>query len=395
MRGEGARVAGGELGASRGSHGRRMGAGVAGWEPGSAGGNQESGGKGEAMIFSSARCPVGALVMWCRVLRHGLAAGLDPVKLFRQQSRSGPAVLRPVAAALAQRLEQGESLGDALADYLDCFPPLFVELIRVGERTGHLEETFQVLEEYYDQVQSIQRQFRSAMTYPVLMYLAAVGVITLLILILGYLGGQGQAVTTDPLGLGLSGISGAMMFVAVALGLPVALLVGLKLLANKVRWQSQLEAFLLGLPGWGPAFLLLALQRCAVALRMGYQAGLSVPKVVRHALEAASNAAFTRGQSRAVAVVKKGGSLTEALRASGAPFPDEFYEYVQLGEQTGNLPEVMERLSRNYAEEAARRLRSAATATAWAIYALIALMIILAIFRIASIYLNALGQAAG
>ncbi len=347
------------------------------------------------MIFSSARCPVGALVMWCRVLRHGLAAGLDPVKLFRQQSRSGPAVLRPVAAALAQRLEQGESLGDALADYQDRFPPLFVELIRVGERTGHLEETFQVLEEYYDQVQSIQRQFRSAMTYPVLMYLAAVGVITLLILILGYLGGQGQAVTTDPLGLGLSGLSGATLFVVVALGLPLALLAGLKLLANKVRWQSQLEAFLLGLPAWGPAFLLLALQRCAVALRMGYQAGLSVPKVVRHALEATSNAAFTRGQDRAVAVVKKGGSLTEALQASGAPFPDEFYEYVQLGEQTGNLPEVMERLSRNYAEEAARRLRSAATATAWAIYALIALMIILAIFRIASIYLNALGQAAG
>jgi type IV pilus assembly protein PilC len=347
------------------------------------------------MIFSNSRCPVWALVGWCRVLRHGLAAGLDPVKLFRQQSQSGPGVLRPVAARIAQHLEQGDSLADALQEYRDRFPPLFVELIRVGEKTGHLEETFQVLEEYYDQVLSIQRQFRSAMTYPVLMYLAAVGIITLVILILGYLGGQGRAMTTDPLGLGLSGVSGAVTFAAVALGIPLILLGLLKLAGDNTRWQSQLEAFLLLVPRWGPAFLLLALQRCAVALRMGYQAGLSVPKVVRHALEATSNAAFTRNLSQAVSVVKKGGSLTEALQASGGPFPDEFYEYVQLGEQTGNLPEVMERLSHNYAEEAARQLRSAATATAWAIYLLIALMIILAIFKIASIYLNALGQAVG
>jgi type II secretory pathway component PulF len=347
------------------------------------------------MIFSNSRCPVWALVQWCRVLRYGLAAGLDPVKLFRQQSHSGPTILRPVAARIAQHLEQGHSLADALAEFRDRFSPLFMELVRVGEKTGNLEETFRVLEEYYEQVLSIQRQFRSAMTYPVLMYLAAVGVITLLILILGYLGGQGQAITTDPLGLGLSGVAGAVIFAAIALGVPLLLLALLKWAGDRVQWQSQLEAFLLQVPRWGSAFLLLALQRCAVAIQMGYQAGLSVPKVVRQALEATSNAAFTRGISRAVSVVKKGGTLAEAFQACGGPFPNEFYEYVQLGEQTGNLPEVMKRLSHNYAEEAARQLRAAATLTAWAIYALIALLIILAIFRIASIYLNALGQGMG
>ncbi|MCS7022652.1 MAG: type II secretion system F family protein [Gemmataceae bacterium] len=347
------------------------------------------------MLFSSSRCPLWALVIWCRTLRHGLAAGLDPTRLFEQQSRSGPAVLRGVAADIAQRLEQGESLADALAVHEARFPPLFLELIRIGEKTGHLEETFQVLEEYYDEMHSIQRQFRSAMIYPVLMYLIATGVITLLILILGYLAGQGRAATTDPLGVGLSGTGGAITFALVALGIPGVAVVALKWLTEQVHWRRQLEALLLMLPGWGRAFLALAVQRCAVALRMGYTAGLSVPKVVRHALEATSNAAFTRGLARAVTLVKKGRPLAEALEASGAPFPHEFQEYVRLGEETGNLPEIMQRVARNYADEAARQMQQAARLTAWLIYALVALLIIVAIFKIASIYLQALGQATG
>lgn len=347
------------------------------------------------MVLSSSRCPLWALTLWCRTLRFGIAAGLDLVKLFQQQSRSGPAPLRELSADIACQLASGESLADAFQRHRHCLPPLLIELVRVGEKAGRLEETFQVLEEYYDEMHSIQRQMRSELIYPVLIYLMAVGVISLLIVILGYLGGQGRAATTDPLGLGLQGVGGALTFAALALGIPLAVLAVAKLLAEKVEWRRQLEAALLVVPGWGPAFRTVALQRCAVALRMGYDSGLSVPRMVRHALEATSNAAFARGASRAAAVVKKGRTLTEALEASGAPFPEEFYEQVRLGEETGNLSEVMERAARRYGEEAVRQLRTAARLTAWAVYAFVALLIILAIFKLASIYLNAIGQAAG
>jgi type IV pilus assembly protein PilC len=57
------------------------------------------------------------------------------------------------------------------------------------------------------------------------------------------------------------------------------------------------------------------------------------------------------------------------------------------------MPEVMDRLSERLREEAERRLRSAATMTSYCIYGLVALMIIIAIFKIANIYLGALGSA--
>ena len=151
----------------------------------------------------------------------------------------------------------------------------------------------------------------------------------------------------------------------------------------------------MSLPGWGPALLALALQRFCVALRMCIEAGLRAEKTLQYCFRATSNSGFSSRDDKAIAVVKQRRTLTEALEESGAPFPDEFRESVMVGEETGNLAEVMERLSERYAEEAQRRLRSAAQMTSYLIYGLVALLIILAIFRIASLYLGMLGAAAG
>src|SRR5947207_11889973 len=159
------------------------------------------------MLFSSSKCPLPALVTWCRALRYSLSAGLDPVRIFKQQAKSGPRVLRKMADELAHQLADGSSLEDALEPHRDRFPPLFLELIAVGEQTGRLEDTFQQLEEYYQSLLSMQRNFRSAMVYPLLQYVASVLIISGLIFILGILGSK-----MDPIGFGLTGTAGALAF---------------------------------------------------------------------------------------------------------------------------------------------------------------------------------------
>src|SRR4051812_24161302 len=118
------------------------------------------------MLFSSSKCPLPALVMWCRTLHHSLGAGLSPVRVFKQQAKSGPRPLRDVAEDVAAKLGAGESLEDAFAPYKTRFPPLFLELVAVGEQTGRLGDTFRELELYYESTLSIQRNFRSQMAYP-------------------------------------------------------------------------------------------------------------------------------------------------------------------------------------------------------------------------------------
>lgn len=347
------------------------------------------------MLFSSSRCPLPALVSWCRTVYHSLSAGLDPVRIFKSLAKSGPRALRNVAGEVAKRLSKGDSLADAFEPHRDCFPPLFLELVAVGEQTGRLEDTFHELGLYYESLLSVQRNFRAQMMYPAIQFVAAVFIIAGLIFILGILARSGKAVTTDPLGIGLTGTTGAITFLVVMFGLAGGVLLVLKLGANSVKWRERLEGFLLGLPGWGPAFLSFALQRFCVALRMCIEAGLRAEKTIHYCFRATSNSAFTSRTDRALGIVKQGRELTEALLASGAPFPDEFREAVLVGEETGNLSEVMERLAERYREESERRLRSAAQYTSWAIYGMVALMIIFAIFKIASLYLGAIGSAAG
>src|SRR5262245_11166491 len=168
------------------------------------------------MLFSSSKCPLPALVMWCRTLHHSLAAGLDPVKIFKPQAKSGPRALRDVATDVAAKLGAGESMEDAFEPYQNRFPPLFIELVAVGEQTGRLEDTFRELEQYYDSTLSIQRNFRSQLAYPAIQFVLAVFIISGLIFVLGMLAPSGKAVTTDPTGLGFTGTRGAIMFMVVA-----------------------------------------------------------------------------------------------------------------------------------------------------------------------------------
>jgi type IV pilus assembly protein PilC len=347
------------------------------------------------MLFSSSKCPLPALVMWCRTLHHSLAAGLDPVRIFRSQAKSGPRALREVAEDVAAKLGKGDSLEDAFEPYRNRFPPLFIELVAVGEQTGRLEDTFRELELYYESSLTIQRNFRSSMAYPAIQFILAVLVISGLIFVLGILASSGKAITTDPTGLGLTGTAGALTFMFVAFGTVGGLLFAMKLSADNVKWRAKMEGMLMVLPGWGPALLALAVQRFCVALRMCAEAGLRAEKTINYSFRATSNSAFTSREERALDVVKRGGELHEAILASGAPFPEEFRESLMVGDETGNTSEIMERLAERYREEAERRLKAAAQYTSWAIYGLVALMIVIAIFKIASIYLGMLGGAGG
>ena len=192
---------------------------------------------------------------------------------------------------------------------------------------------------------------------------------------------------------GLSGSGGAITFLCFTLGPVMVLLMFLKLSADSVKWRAKMEGMLLIVPAWGPALQMFATQRFVVALGMTAEAGLRAEKALGYSFRATANARFQRGADHAIAVVKKGGEIADALEASGAPFPPDFRESIMVAEETGKMTEVCERLANNYREEAERRMKAAAQMTSWAVYGLVSLLIIVAIFSIANIYLGALSSA--
>jgi type IV pilus assembly protein PilC len=331
------------------------------------------------MLFSSSKCPLPALVTWCRALKHSIGAGLDPIKIFRQQAKSGPRPLRHVAEDISLKLGKGSSLEDALEPYRNHFPPLFIELVAVGEQTGRLEDTFRELETYYETTLRVQRDFRSQMAYPAIQFIAAVFIISGLIFVLGLIGSK-----MDPLGVGLSGTMGALTFFAGAF-LPVILvLAALKLSADNVKWRSKMEGMCLMMPAWGPALLQFALHRFCVALKMTTEAGLKAEKVLHYCFRATANAAFEYRAEKAISIVKKGGEIHEALTACGAPFPEDFRNTIEVADESGEMSEVAERLTEQHRIEGARLLKQASQFTSYAIYGFMCLLLVIAIFSIGS-----------
>jgi type IV pilus assembly protein PilC len=342
------------------------------------------------MVFFSAS--LGGLIIWCRGLRHGLGAGLTLVRCFQLQAKKGPRPMRDMAERIAERLEKGESLEDALEVEGDRLPKLFRELAAVGERTGHLPEIFAELSDYYELQQSLGREFRAQIIWPVFQFFAAVVVIALLIWIMGMIAESRGDAPKAPVGMGLTGAKGAIAFllgVATFLGI----IYGTYLLITRgLKKRAAFESFLLRLPAIGPCVEAFAMGRFCIALRMTLETGMSTPEALQQSLRATGNAAFTSAEDRVMAVVKSGGEIHEALRTCSA-FPEEFIEIIAVAEVSGQIPEVMIRQGEYYREEASRRLKTLTKVASFAVWALVAVMMIIAIFRIASIYLNAANAA--
>ncbi len=173
----------------------------------------------------SRRLSLHELIGFCTRMRHSLGAGLPLTRVFNDQAKKGPPAVRALAGSVATELEGGSSLHEALAHLPGAVPPLMLSLIEVGETTGMLPEVFAGLEKHFQQQQTRWRQFWSKATWPLIQFVMAILVLAGLIVVLGMLpinqkpGGG----SFDPLGLGLRGTFGAMIFLGVIGGLALML----------------------------------------------------------------------------------------------------------------------------------------------------------------------------
>lgn len=336
------------------------------------------------MLFSK-RLPLNALIDLCRALRHSLAAGLTLHDVFRQQSRRGHAVVRPIADRIAQKLEGGDSLGDALEEDQQAFPPLFVALASVGENTGHLPEIFGTLENYYIMQQRFWRHFWSQSTLPILQFVAAVGIIAGMLFVLGILGSP-----MDPIGLG-TGTAGALKFIALAFAPVIGLFLAYAFLSRSLEQKAMADTFFMRLPVIGPLVEALSLARLCLVLQLTLDSGMSIVKALGLSLRGTGNAAYARKIPVVQDAIRAGNSLTMAL-AAAAIFPDDFLHIVGTGEEGGRVPEIMRSQAKRYEEEAELRLKVLTRVSGFGVWMVVAIFIIILIFRLFSVYLGAINS---
>jgi type IV pilus assembly protein PilC len=253
-----------------------------------------------------------------------------------------------------------------------------VETVAVGEQAGRLSDVLGELEIHYEAMQQARNRLVVSLLWPGFMLAGSIVVLTVMIFVLGLV-----SPNADPLGLGFTGTSGAILFFLTAAAIVFAL-VGLVL--SVVNDESKL-AWLLGValdvPGLAGCVRAFALQRFSLATAVMSEAGQRVDRTLKVALRATANLAYRKAGDGVAKSIRKGAEVHEVLEGFGPKlFPQDYVEAARIGDETGNLAEVMKKQAEFYREEAIRKLRVVSMAASVSVYAGIAIMIIVAIFRL-------------
>jgi type IV pilus assembly protein PilC len=332
------------------------------------------------MILPTRR-PLPALLQWCRTIKHGLYVGLPMPRVFRQQAKSGPPALRDTARKIAEMLDDGESLTAAMNANRDRFPPLMLELVNVGEQGGRLTEVFGELEQYFETVIDARKTFLRALIWPGITYGMAIITLAALVFVLGMIAPPGA--TKGPLGLGLSGPSGAAFILIAGVGVALFGAAVYHVMNESDDFKSVVEGFVLPIPGLGGCVRAFALHRFSLGFQITSEAGMRADRALKLSLKATNNRAYAKNADRASRMAKDGEPISEIVESCGAHlFPPDFVETVRMGEETGQLPEVMKKQAEMLAREAAWKAKLFAQIAGMVVYFLIGMFVLIAAYRV-------------
>lgn len=329
----------------------------------------------------------------CRRLSTALEAGIDARKAWqREATGGGSSGLRSRLEQVSEAVARGSSVSDAVARTGEYFPPLFREMIDVGEETGNLAEVLRQLAEHYDHQLKLKRIFLAAIAWPLIQLVAALGVVGLLILVMGVMprGTDGEPI--DLLGFGLVGFPGLIIYllvIGVLASAGVALAVAMQ---RGLFWTRPLQRAMMNVPVLGGALQTIALSRLAWALHLTMETSLDLRRSLTLSLRSTRNARYTDDCEQVVAAVAGGEEICDALARTGA-YPREFIDSLEVGERSGRLPETMAKLAEQYQDQARRALGVLTAVAGFAVWGLVALLIIALIFRLAMFYVNTIYDA--
>jgi len=345
------------------------------------------------MLFSP-RITNKQLAGLCRRLAVSLGAGIDIRKTWLREierpiGRRSSAIFKSIGAAI----NQGEGLSKVLSETGDYFPPLFLELVEVGETTGHVVEVFAQLADHYESQVKRQREFLSSITLPMVQLTAALFVVGIIIWVMGLITDTTGS-KVDILGFGLVGTPGLIAYVGALSIVSVTVAILISAIRRGVGWTKAVQRLLLRVPLLGNTLETLALARLSWAMCLTMKTGMDVRQALELSLWSTLNARYTDQIQPIGEEISTGTSIYEAFVETGQ-FPAEFLDVLHVGEQSGQLAESMERLSIQFQDRARSAIATLTTLAGFAVWAIIAVLIVVLIFRVFSFYLGAINSAAG
>jgi type IV pilus assembly protein PilC len=302
------------------------------------------------------------LMIFTRQLATLIDSGLPLLRSLTVLAKQEPnPVLKNTVNSLAESVQGGSTFSESLAQHPKIFNKLYVNMVKAGELGGVLEIVLNRLAEYQEKAQKLKNKIVSAMVYPVIVMFIAVAILIFLMI---FIVPKFKEMFADMPGQQLPLISRAVfgasefmlarpfvvpnaVFIFIFIGFLVFMF---KMWSNTKGGRISVDKAKLTMPIIGDIQRKSAVSRFARTLGTLVTSGVPILQALNITRDTAGNVIISRAIDKVHEAVKEGESIVTPLQASGV-FPDMVISMVDVGEETGQLPEMLLKVADVYDDE--------------------------------------------
>ncbi|MDB6110201.1 MAG: pilC 1 [Pedosphaera sp.] len=305
----------------------------------------------------SGRVKSKVLTTFTRQLATLVDAGLPLLRGLRvlEKQEKNP-TLKNIIGDLSLSIEGGSTFSEGLAQHPKVFNRLYVNMVKAGELGGVLEVVLNRLSEFMEKAQKIKGKVIAAMFYPVAVMIVAVVIMGVLMIYVipqfkSVFAGMLEGAQLPSFTRFVLAISDAVKdhFLITVAGMVVVVIIFMLTIRTKLG-RRVFDKFKLKMPLVGPVISKVAISRFTRTLGTLVSSGVPILQALTIVRETAGNVIVGAAVHAVHESVKEGETITAPLEASGV-FPPMVISMVDVGEQTGALPEMLLKIADNYDEE--------------------------------------------
>lgn len=295
------------------------------------------------------------LSVFCRQFVSITQAGVpmkEALQMLSEQTENK--WLKRAISEVLLSVEKGNTLADSMRGQSDIFPPMLINMVEAGENSGSLEMAFTRMAIQFEKEAKLKATIRKATIYPIILVVAAVGVVAVMLLFV-------IPIFIDmfaDLDVEMPGITMWVMNTSewmsehwyMILGLIILVIVAYKMIYRTEQGRLAIDRVKMKMPLFGKLTVKTACAQFARTMSTLLSSGISTIDALETVSKIVNNIHYTNALLKAREEVMKGIPLSEPLTASKI-FPPMVCHMTGIGEETGNIEDMLEKLADYYDEE--------------------------------------------
>jgi len=255
---------------------------------------------------------------------------------------------------VAESLQGGSSISASLEKHPKVFSSFYISMVRAGEESGRLDETFIFLADYLDRTYEVTQKAKNALIYPAFIIFTFFAVMILMLTLVipkisSILTDSGQEIPAyTKVVIGIS-----EFFLNYGVFLLIGLIVGGFFMVKFLRTEAgknSFDHFKLSIPVVGNLYQKLYLSRIADNLNTMLSSGIPIIKALELTKSVVDNRSYVEAVNESIKDVKGGSSVSMAF-SKHEEFPNILVQMIRVGEESGNLGSILKTLSKFYSRE--------------------------------------------